>query len=224
MQMLSFSSTLAWVILYLAIVILAAEIIHRREGKDTEAPRKIVHIGVGNVILIAWWLKIPLSIILQASIASCLVCLISYFIPIIYSLSGVGRKSLGSFFYSLSIGVLSWIFWRDYPYFAVLGVLIMTWGDGLAAIIGKRFGKHKFKALGMNKSLEGSLTMLLVSFGMTLLILTVVFGSSWQIWLISLVVGVFSSILELVSRVGIDNLLVPLGSAYLAYFLCTNFI
>jgi len=222
--MLSFSSTLVWVFLYLAIVILAAEILHRREGKDSETPRKIVHIGVGNVILIAWWLKIPLSIILQSSIAASLVCLLSYYLPMIYSLSGVGRKSLGSFFYCVSIGVLCWIFWDSYPYYAVLGVLIMTWGDGLAAIIGKKFGQHKFQSLGMNKSVEGSLTMLAVSFVIALLILSLVFGSIWQIWLISLIVAIVSSILELFSRAGIDNFLVPLGSAYLAYMLCTNIV
>jgi phytol kinase len=220
-SLLSYSTpALAWIALYLILVILIAEILHKTEGKNSEIPRKVVHIGVGNVILIAWFFKIPFLTILQTSIASSLLCLFSYFIPIIYSLSGVGRKSLGSFFYSLSIGILSYIFWAEYPYYAVLGVLIMTWGDGLAAVIGKKFGRHDFEIFGMKKSLEGCLTMTLVSFVISFLIFLLVFGASWKICLIAFLVATLATLLELLSKLGIDNLTVPIGSAWLAYFLC----
>jgi len=219
-----FTPSLGWVALYLGTVILIAEILHKVEGIDKETPRKVVHIGVGNVILIAWWLELPLSVILQASIGASVLCFVSYFIPIIYSLSGVGRKSLGSFFYSLSIGILAYVFWSDYPYYAVLGVLVMTWGDGLAAIIGQKYGKHIYQAFGLKKSLEGSLTMTVVSFVISLFILLATFGNDWKIWLISLLVGILATILELISTLGIDNVTVPLGTAWLAYLLCSTWL
>ncbi len=219
-----FTPSLGWVVLYLGIVILIAEVLHKVEGIDKETPRKVVHIGVGNVILIAWWLDFPLLIILQASIAASLLCLISYFIPILYSLSAVGRKSLGSFFYSLSIGVLAYSFWLDTPQYCVLGVLVMTWGDGLAAIIGRKFGKHPYQVFGMSKSIEGSLTMIGVSFLVSFFIFLATFGHDWKIWLISLSVAIVATVLELISKIGLDNLTVPLGSAWLAYLLCSAFL
>ena len=35
----------------------------------------------------------------------------------------------------------------------------MAWGDGLAAIIGQRFGKHQYQIGTIKKSWEGSLAM-----------------------------------------------------------------
>lgn len=95
----------------------------------------------------------------------------------------------------------------------------MTWGDGLAALIGKRFGTHKYKVFGTEKSWEGSLTMMLVSYVVSSLILVGTQGNSWQTWAISLLVAFIATALEAVSFLGIDNLTVPLGSAALAFFL-----
>ncbi|HEY9846093.1 MAG TPA: hypothetical protein V6D03_07840, partial [Candidatus Caenarcaniphilales bacterium] len=45
----------AWV----GIVILLAEWLNRYTTAGPEVVRKVVHIGTGNVILLAWWLSIP---------------------------------------------------------------------------------------------------------------------------------------------------------------------
>lgn len=102
---------------------------------------------------------------LVASFVASFITLISYFIPILPSINSVERKSLGTFFYAVSIGILAYWFWTiNKPQYAVIGILIMDWGDVIAAIIGKRFGRHHYQSLGILKSWEGSLTMMGVSF------------------------------------------------------------
>jgi phytol kinase len=205
-----------WISLILAI----AWAVNRFAKDDPEVVRKIVHIGTGNVILLAWWLNIPASVGITASILASAVTLLSYRFPILPGINSVGRKSLGTFFYSVSIGVLVACFWYvQQPQYAALGILVMSWGDGLAALFGKRFGKHKYTIFGAQKSWEGSLTMTLVSFFVCSLILLGVEGNIWQTWVISLAVAFTATILEAVSFLGIDNLTVPLGSAALAFFL-----
>ncbi|BAY12851.1 phosphatidate cytidylyltransferase [Calothrix sp. NIES-2098] len=205
-----------WVLFILAI----AWGVNRFAHKDPEIVRKIVHIGTGNVILLAWWLNIPASIGITASILASAVTLLSYRFPILPGINSVGRQSLGTFFYSVSFGILVGCFWYlQQPQYAALGILVMTWGDGLAALIGQRFGKHKYKVFGLQKSWEGSLTMTLVSWLVSSLVLLGVQGNIWQTWVVALIVAVVATGLEAFSFLGIDNLTVPLGSAALAFFL-----
>ncbi|MEH1822837.1 MAG: diacylglycerol/polyprenol kinase family protein [Nostoc sp.] len=212
---LQIASSAIWVLL----ILLIAWVVNRFADKP-EIVRKIVHIGTGNVILIAWWLDIPASVGITASILASAITLLSYRLPILPGINSVGRQSLGTFFYSVSFGILvAWFWYLQQPQYAALGILVMTWGDGLAALIGQRFGKHKYKVFGTEKSWEGSLTMMLVSYVVSSLILVGTQGNSWRTWAVSLLVAVIATGLEAVSFLGIDNLTVPLGSAALAFFL-----
>ncbi|QLE44229.1 phosphatidate cytidylyltransferase [Nostoc sp. C052] len=205
--------------IWVLLILLIAGVVNRFADKP-EIVRKIVHIGTGNVILIAWWLDIPASVGITASILASAITLLSYRLPILPGINSVGRQSLGTFFYSVSFGILvAWFWYLQQPQYAALGILVMTWGDGLAALIGQRFGIHKYKVFGTQKSWEGSLTMMLVSYIVSSLILVGTQGNSWQIWAVSLLVAVIATGLEAVSFLGIDNLTVPLGSAALAFFL-----
>ena len=134
---------------WLGAVLLLAAIVNRYLSADSEILRKVIHIGTGNVILLAWWLHIPAWVGINASILASAVTLLSYKFPILPGINSVERQSLGTFFYAVSIGVLTACFWTiQQPQYAVLGVLVMTWGDGLAALIGQRFGKHTYKVWG----------------------------------------------------------------------------
>ncbi|MDZ8109657.1 MAG: SEC59/DGK1/VTE5 family protein [Nostoc sp. DedQUE12a] len=206
--------------IWVLFILLIAWVVNRFANGEAEIVRKIVHIGTGNVILLAWWLDIPPSVGITASILASAITLLSYRFPILPGINSVGRQSLGTFFYSLSIGILiAWFWYLQQPQYAVLGILVMTWGDGLAALIGQRFGKHKYKVFGAEKSWQGSLTMMLVSYLVSSLILIGTQGNSWQNWAISLLVALIATALEAFSFLGIDNLTVPLGSAAVAFFL-----
>jgi len=211
---------LTLVAVWLAIVVLTAEGINRFKAASAEVVRKVVHIGVGNIILLAWWLQIPLWLGVSASVLFSAVALLSYRISILPSIDGVGRKSLGTFFYAVSFGVLIAWFWSvQQPQYAVLGILVMTWGDGLAAIIGQRFGRHLYKLWGEQKSWEGSLTMAIVSYVVSVSVLLSVQGAIWQTWAVSLGVATIATVLEAFSNLGIDNLTAPVGSAAVAFWL-----
>ena len=82
-------------------------------------------------------------------------------------------------FYAISIGVLTACFWpMGQPAYAVLGILVMTWGDGLAALVGQNFGRHPYVIFGNKKSIEGSLTMALASFVVSVLVLGAIAGNN----------------------------------------------
>ncbi len=211
---------IAIVVLWIGLLLLVASLLNRFGTGNSEIIRKVVHIGTGNVILFAWWLHIPAFVGVGASVLASVVTLLSYSFPILPGINSVGRKSLGTFFYAVSIGVLVAWFWTiNRPQYAALGILVMAWGDGLAALVGQRFGKHPYKIWDNKKSWEGSGTMAVVSFIVSCLIFLSVQGNNWQTWIVSLSVALLATTLEAFSVYGIDNLTVPLGSAALGFCL-----
>lgn len=208
------------VAIWVTIIVLIGETINRYTPSDPEKIRKIVHIGTGNVILLFWWLKIPAMVAIGAAIITSIIALISYKFPILPGINSIGRQSFGTFFYAVTIGVLvAWFSPMDKTEYAVLGVLIMTWGDGLAALIGQKFGKHPYEILGIKKSWEGSMTMLIVSFLVTIFILLSVQTNILSAVIVSIIVAIAATFLETFSKLGIDNITVPVGSAAIAYYL-----
>jgi dolichol kinase len=63
-----------------------------------------------------------------------------------------------------------------------------------------------------------------VSFLVSLIILSFINGINPPIILVSLLTAIGATILETFSKLGIDNLTVPIGSATIAYFLTQIFI
>ncbi len=189
----------------------------RRLGFGPEITRKIVHIGAGHVILLAWWLMLPAWMGVAAAVIFAGIALVSYRLPILPGINSVGRRSWGTFFYAVSIGLLmGWCWPRGYPYFGVIGILIMCWGDGLAALVGQRWGRHGYEVLGEKKSWEGSLTMAIASALVVLAVLGSLQGITWSLVAIALGVAIAATCLEAVSKYGIDNLTVPIGAAAMA--------
>ena len=208
----------ATVPVYVGTIVLISELLHRYTDTTPEQVRKVVHIGTGNVIILAWLLDLPAWVGIISGVLAGIVTLISYRLPILPGVNSVGRKSLGTFFYAVSIGILTAIFWNLHlPYYGVIGILIMAWGDGLAAIIGQRFGKHPYTVFGNTKSWEGTLTMLVVSYAIVSIVLLTVNGNIWQTWVVGIPVAIVATGIESIAQWGLDNLTVPLSSAGLAF-------
>lgn len=208
------------VIAWLGIVAIASLLIKRSAIGTPEVVRKVVHIGTGNVILLAWWFHMPTWLGIGASLIFSGVTLASYWLPLLPMINGIGRRSWGTFFYAMSIGVLILAFWPlGLPQYAVIGILVMTWGDGMAALIGQRWGKHPLLFWGNTKSWEGSATMAVVSFMVVFLVLWGCQGPIGATWGIACAIALLATTLELVSQFGIDNLTVPLGSGAIAFLL-----
>jgi phytol kinase len=186
---------------------------HRKGHLQGEAARKIVHLGSGNVMLLAWWLHLPSWALIVAALLFSALALVSYSLPILPGVNSVGRKSLGTFFYAVSIGLLTWLFWDQQPLIAVMGILVMTWGDGLAGWLGQTYGRSPYQLLGIKKSWEGSGVMALVS----LVVMAMGICHMGYSPEVGLLVAAFGALLatglEAFSWYGIDNLTVPVGVA-----------
>jgi phytol kinase len=215
--LLDLAIPLGAVFVYLGILVLIAEGLSRLLPDDPELTRKVVHIGSGNVILLAWWLDISQTVIVSAAIIAAAIAILSYLIPILPSIESVGRKSFGTLFYAISMGILAACFWLNNPQYAVIGILVMAWGDGMAAIIGQRFGRHQYQIGEVTKSWEGSLAMAGSALIVTGAILLVTAGNSWQTWTITIAVAFVATIAEAFSKLGVDNLTVPLASGFLCF-------
>lgn len=206
------------VAIWLGLVFLASEILHRLK-QDPELVRKVVHIGTGHVLLIAWWLQIPTWLCMFAGVTFSAIAWASHHTNILPMLNDVGRKTYGVFYYALSITILVALLWEQYPQYAVIGVMVMSWGDGMAALVGRRFGKHTFIYMGNKRSVEGSLAMFATSFMVLLGIFASGHSISTQDISIAIPVAAIAALLEAFSPGGTDNLSVPLSSAALSYFL-----
>jgi phytol kinase len=222
MQIFFADSNLWWRIttvpVYVGSIVLTAELLHRFTETKPEHVRKVVHIGTGNVMLLAWLLELPAWVGVTSAVLAGIMTLISYRLPILPGVNSVGRKSLGTFFYAISIGILTAIFWPlQLPYYGVIGILIMAWGDGLAAIVGQKFGQHPYTIFGNTKSWEGTSTMFVVSYAIVSIILFSVQGNIWQTWAIGIPVAIAATAVESIAQWGLDNLSVPLISAGLAF-------
>jgi len=93
---------------------------------------------------------------------------------------------------------------------------VYAWGfgDAAAALVGKRFGKHKIQGWHLNgkKSYEGTISMFLVSFVCVLIILLSQGKMSWyECTIISGVTAFVSAGVELYSRDGIDTITCPIA-------------
>ena len=92
--------------------------------------------------------------------------------------------------------------------------MIMGLGDGMAAIVGTKWGKHKYRlSKSGSKSLEGTLAMMIASF-------LVVYYLTPGGFLVSFVVALAASALENISPSGVDNATVPIISSILLEALC----
>lgn len=93
---------------------------------------------------------------------------------------------------------------------------LYAWGIGdAAALVGKKFGKHKILAPGLDgkKSYEGTITMFMFSCISVFTILMCRGGLRWEYCcIISVVVGIVSSIVELYSKNGNDTVFCPLSA------------
>ena len=105
--------------------------------------------------------------------------------------------------------------WLKDPWLALASVYAWGVGDAFAAIIGKKYGKHKlhWKYIDGKKSAEGSGAMFLTSAASVAVILLLRGGLSLEGYvIIPLVTAAVSAAVELYSKNGMDTVFCPLAS------------
>lgn len=124
--------------------------------------------------------------------------------------------ALGVMAVSISIG---WGLLGD-EYLVIASVYAWGVGDAFAALIGKKYGKHKleWRFVDKKKSVEGSLAMLLSSFISVFTVLLIRGGIS-PVWcaLIALLAATASTYVELVTKNGLDTITCPAVSMLIIF-------
>lgn len=204
---------LALVLLWLALVLSAAVLARRLWPGQRELSRKLVHMGAGLALPIAWATAIPLAIALPAALGATLVTALNHRFRLLPAVEDVGRHSWGTIAYGASISLLLSLYWPSRPELVSAGVLTMALGDGLAGLVGASLPSWRWSLFGQTKSLGGTAVMASV----TALVLVVLLpGSPWGLLL---AIAATATALEQLSWGGLDNLSVPLATAWLCSWL-----
>ncbi len=121
------------------------------------------------------------------------------------------QSNLGTVYFPLVVAAATLIFWRQPP-LMVAALMPLTWGDGLAPVIGRLHGRHKYQVMGYTRSLEGSLVFFFASALFTWLALWLMIGPP-DIELVTaiapaLVVSLATAATEAITIWGLDNLTV----------------
>lgn len=201
----------------LVFVVIGLSTLFQKKGilKD-EGARKFIHIGVSNWWILAmlffdnvWYAIIP-------PITFIILNYISYKMNLIKSMERGGNGNLGTVYFPISLLILVIISFGilDKPEIGAIGILILGYGDGFAAVIGQKYGKRELK---YNKSLEGSLAMLLFSFVVAFTIIFIYHGS--KAFYLAPIMALLATMIELYTPKGLDNLSVPLANSLFYYLL-----
>jgi dolichol kinase len=203
--------------------------LQKKNVLPTVVTRKLVHILVGPVFLVTWllysgqWFSrffaavVPLMFVLlfyaigseriknEAFVAS-------------MSRSGEASELLKGTLYYAAIILIVTLAWFYIPSegignaipTALIVIGCLAGGDGFADIIGRRFGKHKYSIAGSEKSVEGSIGMLIGSVLFSFLLMAI-FSVEVTVWNLSTILlpivlfGAVATIVEALSPKNMDN-------------------
>lgn len=205
-------------LLYIALVMGAAALLQKRGALQAEGSRKFIHILLSNWWLIAlvvydnpWWAAAVPALFVAVNA-------LSWRLRIFKSMERDGSAAdLGTVWYAVTLLVLSLLAFShpNWKYAATIGILSMGYGDGLAAIAGKRLGKTRFPH--SEKTLIGSLTLFAAVFAVALIVslyMRVAHALS-----LSLILAAAAALIELATPWGLDNLTLPIGLTLLIPFM-----
>lgn len=140
----------------------------RSHKVDPELLRKSFHIGVGIVALALPWLFTstwPVLLLTGLFVLGLSARRISPSLQGILggAIDGVGRRSLGEVWFPLGVGLLFLISGGD-PLTFCIPMLILTFADAAAALVGSRYGAFRFAIAEGAKSLDGSIAFFTLAF------------------------------------------------------------
>jgi len=207
------------ILLYLFSIYLISIVFKKYNEDSREVVRKIIHIGIGPLIPIAQFLKIDQNAALIFTGIVSIMVFTNYNYKLFPTIEDVERKSYGTLFYCLSLFILIYLFWDKDPYALTSGFFIMTFGDGLAGLIGKSFNSKSWIFFKQKKSLIGTLTMFLTSL---IVVCSIGYAQQNSFNLNYFTIAFLATILEQFSVLGIDNFIVPISSALCFNFFITN--
>jgi phytol kinase len=208
------------VYVYVIILVLFTEKIFSK--KYPVQSRKFLHIMTGNIAFILPLFKTDwVMAFIAAGPFIIFTFLMSPYSPI-KSMRGKTSEAghgLGLVYYAITWTVLAYVFF-DHREIIAMAILAMSYGDGLASLIGIKYGQRTYTIFKDKKSFVGSISMFICTF--LLLIIALLYYSepvTGRIVAYLLCMAGMATVVEGITPFGLDNLSVPFVTAVMYWFL-----
>jgi phytol kinase len=200
----------------------ALRLYQRLAAPHPEWVRKLLHIGMGLTAASFPWLFADLwPVLVLGGVALAVMAALRLVQGLKEGLGAVlgsvARRSLGEFYFIVSIAALFALTRGEPPpYDRVLycvPLLILALADAVAALVGVRYGTVRYDTADGQKSAEGSVAFFLAAFfsAHVPLLLGTDLGKA-ETLLIALTLGFLVMIFEAIAWRGLDNLFIPLAT------------
>jgi len=209
----------AAVYIYVAVLILFTEKVFAK--KYPVQSRKFLHIMTGNIAFILPLFETrEIMAFVAAGPFILFTFLMSPYSPI-KSMRGKTSEAghgLGLVYYAITWTVLAYVFF-DHREIIAMGILAMSYGDGLASLIGIKYGKRTYTVFKDTKSYVGSIAMLVCTF-LFLIIALVFYAEPVTLRAVAylLCIAGVATVVEGITPLGLDNLSVPFVVAAMYWF------
>lgn len=182
----------------------------------SEGARKFIHIGVSNWWFILMFFFDNVFFAIVPPISFIILNYISYKRNLIKPMEREGKGSFGTIYFPIALLILVVAsFTITNVYIGAMGIFVLGYGDGLAAVIGLKYGKKKIYG---HKSFVGTITMFVTSFLIIYVIMINITSITQALWF-SLFIAFVVSAVELYTPKSLDNLTVPIATSLLAMLL-----
>lgn len=199
-----------------------------RHNLQREIRRKVVHVLAGVLLIAAAFVFKDIDAIFWGSIILLVPFAVFYFLVRSFQHTALGQAAhnfierdaghhtngVGGLTFALGI-IISYVLFGFNPNIVLFSIVVLTFGDGFASLVGMRWGKHSFKIDGHVKTIEGFFGGVVAS-----TLIGIFFVDFWY----ALVVSVLTMLIELVGirvrgREIPDNIYIPILSGTILYIL-----
>ena len=195
---------------WLILLAVLAKVVQTRWPAQPEWSRKLVHIGSGPVVLIAWWYGIDRVVALPVAGLVTVLAALNHRLRLLPGIEDIDRHSYGTIAYGASITLLFGLLWPERAQAMAAGVLAMAFGDGLAGLVGPLVSSPRWQVLGQTRSLAGTAVMGITT-AAVLFALAALQPATAPPPLALLAIAAVATTLEQWATAGVDNPTVPLA-------------
>lgn len=194
---------------YVFAIIGGAELLRRKRGYGSSFTRKVIHIGVG---MMSWALPFlfdnPWPFVV-AALGFAVLNLLDWRYGFFSSMASSDSNNLGTVYFPIAAATVSILFW-DQPPLMVAALMPLTWGDGIAPVVGQAYGRNAYTVFGHTRTLQGSAGFFVAGLLFTWLALWAIPGApaiSAPVALVpAIAIMASTTAVEAVSIRGLDNL------------------
>jgi phytol kinase len=216
-MMLNAAIAVAALLALTAGLMTALRVFQRRWSPHPEWSRKLMHVGTGLLALsLPWLFRSPWPVLVLCATGATGMAVIRQAARLKETLGcvvgGVARQSAGDITFPLGIAVVFLLSQGDCLLYSV-PVLVLTFADAAAALVGTFYGLFRFETPGGKKTIEGSLAFFVVAFLSIHIPLFLCYDAGQEkAVLIAFLLGFLLTIVEaLAGWRGLDNLLIPVA-------------